>query len=234
MRKMHETDRYRRLRHGKPAQRPEGVGEGRRSAFISDDPNRMGDADKVILPGVGAFRDAIACLRDAGWAEPIRDHVRQGKPFLGICLGYQLLFTTSYEDGVHQGLGLFAGEVVRFEPTQEGLKIPHMGWESITRAPGSRKPDLARFAGQCLGVLRALVLRSAAGSRHYRSGNGLPDPVRVGDLARQRLRDAVSSGEEPKSRPGDAAKFRDIVKSKYESRKHERMKTRKLDVKQLF
>lgn len=112
------------------------------AAVISDDPNRIADVDKVVLPGVGAFRDAIARLREAGWAEPITDHVHQGKPLLGICLGYQLLFTTSYEDGVHQGLDLFAGEVVRFEPTPE-MKVPHMGWNQLrVRKPAPVLRDL--------------------------------------------------------------------------------------------
>jgi len=84
----------------------------------------------VVLPGVGAFRDAIARLREAGLAEPILDHLRAGKPFFGICLGLQLLFTTSQEDGLHRGLDFFPGEVVRFPP-QPGLKVPHMGWNQL-------------------------------------------------------------------------------------------------------
>jgi glutamine amidotransferase len=100
------------------------------SASISDDPNHIAEAEKIVLPGVGAFRDASARLRDAGWAEPIRDHIRKGKPFLGICLGLQLLFTTSEEDGIHQGLDVFAGTVVRFDP-KAGLKVPHMGWNQL-------------------------------------------------------------------------------------------------------
>jgi glutamine amidotransferase len=104
---------------------------------ISSDPHRLAEADKLILPGVGAFRDAIARLREAGLVPPILEHVRAGKPFLGICLGLQLLFTRSYEDGEHTGLGLFPGEVVRF-PSVPDLKVPHMGWNQlrvIRRAP---------------------------------------------------------------------------------------------------
>lgn len=100
------------------------------AASISGDPNRVAEADKLVLPGVGAFRDAIAKLRDAGLVEPITRHVRAGKPFLGICLGLQLLFTKGYEDGVHTGLDLFAGDVVRF-PSEPGLKVPHMGWNQL-------------------------------------------------------------------------------------------------------
>ena len=100
------------------------------AAIISDDPRRIADADKVVLPGVGAFRDAIARLRDAGFVAPIKEHIERGKPFLGICLGMQLLFTTSHEDGVHQGLDIFPGDVVRFDAIP-GLKVPHMGWNQL-------------------------------------------------------------------------------------------------------
>ena len=96
-------------------------------AEISSDVNRAAEADKLVLPGVGAFRDAIARLRASGLASPIIAHVRAGKPFLGICLGLQLLFTRSFEDGDYAGLDLFSGEVVRF-PDVSGLKVPHMGW----------------------------------------------------------------------------------------------------------
>jgi imidazole glycerol-phosphate synthase subunit HisH len=100
------------------------------TAEISGDPARVARADKVVLPGVGAFRDAIARLREADLAGPICDHVRSDKPFLGICLGLQLLFTRSYEDGVYPGLDLFPGEVVRFGHVP-GLKVPHMGWNQL-------------------------------------------------------------------------------------------------------
>jgi glutamine amidotransferase len=100
------------------------------AAIISADPNRIAEADRLVLPGVGAFRDAIARLREAGFADPIKDHIRAGKPFLGICLGLQLLFTTSYEDGVYSGLDLFPGEIVRFDRIA-GLKVPHMGWNQL-------------------------------------------------------------------------------------------------------
>ncbi len=99
-------------------------------AVITADPNRLAEAAKLVLPGVGAFRDAIARLREADMVAPITAHIRAGKPFLGICLGLQLLFTRSYEDGDHAGLDLFSGEVVRF-PDEPGLKVPHMGWNQL-------------------------------------------------------------------------------------------------------
>jgi imidazole glycerol-phosphate synthase subunit HisH len=100
------------------------------AAEISSDPERIAGADKLVLPGVGAFRDAIARLHEAHLAEPIKMHIRRGKPFLGICLGLQMLFTRSYEDGVHEGLDVFPGEVVRFDDVA-GLKVPHMGWNHL-------------------------------------------------------------------------------------------------------
>ncbi len=100
------------------------------SATISSDPGRVADAGKIVLPGVGAFRDAIAKLRETGLGDAVVSHIDAGRPFLGICLGFQLLFSRSHEDGVHEGLGVFPGDVVRF-PELPGLKVPHMGWNSL-------------------------------------------------------------------------------------------------------
>jgi glutamine amidotransferase len=100
------------------------------AADVSGDPNRVAEADKVVLPGVGAFRDAIARLNDTGLSQPIREHIERGKPFFGICLGLQLLFTRSSEEGVHDGLDIFTGDVVRFDNIP-GLKVPHMGWNQL-------------------------------------------------------------------------------------------------------
>lgn len=100
------------------------------AAEISPDPDRVRHASKVILPGVGAFADAIAVLRETGLGEAFCDAVRAGTPCLGVCLGLQLLFDVSEEDGLHEGLGLLPGRVVRFKPAP-GLKIPHMGWNTL-------------------------------------------------------------------------------------------------------
>ena len=97
---------------------------------ITGDPNRVREAAKIVLPGVGAFRDAIIRLRDTHLAAAITDHIQAGRPFLGICLGMQMLFTRDHEDGLHDGLDLFAGDVVRF-PATPGLKVPHMGWNTL-------------------------------------------------------------------------------------------------------
>jgi glutamine amidotransferase len=108
-------------------------------AAICNNPAELADCDRLVLPGVGAFRDAIAELRRQGFVEPIQEHLSAGKPFLGICLGLQLLFDLSYEDGTWEGLGVLPGKVVRF-PEQSAsdisrLKIPHMGWNSVIAAP---------------------------------------------------------------------------------------------------
>src|SRR5271155_319829 len=100
------------------------------AAEITSDPDRVRRASRVILPGVGAFADAMAELRRTGLGESFRDAVRAGKPCLGVCLGLQLLFDSSTEDGAHAGLGLLPGHVVRFTP-RPGLKIPHMGWNTL-------------------------------------------------------------------------------------------------------
>ncbi len=104
-------------------------------AIITSRAAELANAAKVVLPGVGAFEDAMAELRRRELVEPIRAAVASGKPFLGICLGLQLLFDTSYEDGRHEGLGILAGEVVRFD-VPPPLKVPHMGWnELVVRRP---------------------------------------------------------------------------------------------------
>ncbi|HWL10429.1 MAG TPA: imidazole glycerol phosphate synthase subunit HisH [Planctomicrobium sp.] len=97
---------------------------------IITSPKELSHCDGLILPGVGAFRDAIAELRRKDFVSPLLEVVASGKQLLGICLGQQLLFERSYEDGEYEGLGLIAGEVVRFHPEPE-LKIPHMGWNAI-------------------------------------------------------------------------------------------------------
>jgi glutamine amidotransferase len=102
-------------------------------AQICTRPENLKNCEKLVLPGVGAFRDAIAELRRQEFVDPIRAHVAAEKPFLGICLGLQLLFDVSYEDGTWQGLGIVPGEVVRF-PDTAGLKVPHMGWNRVKPA----------------------------------------------------------------------------------------------------
>jgi glutamine amidotransferase len=101
-----------------------------RAARISSDPDEVRRANHVILPGVGAFADAMSELRRTGLDAAFIAAVRSGKPCLGVCLGLQLLFDSSAEDGEHAGLGLLPGRVVRFG-ARPGLKIPHMGWSTL-------------------------------------------------------------------------------------------------------
>ena len=111
-------------------------------ATITDDPAVIAQASKLVLPGVGAFADAIAELRRRDLVEPIKAAIAADKPFLGICLGLQLLFERSYEDGEHEGLGVLEGEVRKFEVPRE-YKVPHMGWNQLhTRRPSPIFTDI--------------------------------------------------------------------------------------------
>ena len=89
------------------------------------------EAAKVVLPGVGAFRDAIARLRETHLDAAIADHIDAGRPFLGICLGLQMLFARDHEDGVHEGLGPRSPATWCGSPRVPGLKVPHMGWNTL-------------------------------------------------------------------------------------------------------
>lgn len=97
---------------------------------VTRDPKRAAKADKLILPGVGAFKDCMANLESYGLIEPIREFIASGRPFLGICLGMQLLMDESEEGGRHKGLSILPGKVLRFSP-ELGLKVPHMGWNRL-------------------------------------------------------------------------------------------------------
>ena len=101
-------------------------------AFVSGDAAELAKADRLILPGVGAFGDAAAKLRASGLDAFVREQAAAGKPLMGICLGMQLLFERSFEYGEHFGLGLLKGQVVGMSGRlPEGLKIPHMGWNAL-------------------------------------------------------------------------------------------------------
>lgn len=122
-------------------------------ALVTSDPKVVLEADRVVLPGVGAFRDCIRNLEEGGFIEPILQVIREGRPFLGICLGLQLLFTESEEFGLHRGLDVIPGRVLRFpdgmKEGSEELKVPHMGWNqlSIKRRPPALAgiPDGSNF-----------------------------------------------------------------------------------------
>ncbi len=105
------------------------------AAQIITSPEEVERAEKLILPGVGAFGDAMDNLCRQGLVEPIIDFIQSGRPFLGICLGLQLLFDLSYEEGEFKGMGVVPGRVIRFDwqdyPAARDLKIPHMGWNQV-------------------------------------------------------------------------------------------------------
>lgn len=104
-------------------------------AVITRDPGQIADASAVVLPGVGAFSVCMDNLEKYGLIDPIHSFIEGGRPFLGICLGLQLLFEESIEFGSRKGLGILKGKVVRFPKSD--LKIPHMGWNDIKVAKGS-------------------------------------------------------------------------------------------------
>lgn len=103
------------------------------SVTVTRDPALISNANGLVLPGVGAFGDCVRNLTEYGLTEPIKDYIDSGRPFLGICLGLQVLFEESEEAPGVKGLGLIKGKVVRFpDLKKEGLKVPHMGWNQIT------------------------------------------------------------------------------------------------------
>lgn len=102
------------------------------SSTLESEPSKISSYDKLILPGVGAFGDAMDRLKKTGMDKAVKDFASSGKPLLGVCLGLHLLFKKGYEFGEHEGLGILDGEVVRFDESRfdEALKVPHMGWNT--------------------------------------------------------------------------------------------------------
>lgn len=109
-----------------------GIGKAGGDAVITSDPGKIADADGIILPGVGAFGRCMENLDKYGLIDAVRNAATGGKPFLGICLGLQLLFDESEEFGPVKGLGVLPGKVVRF-PESINLAVPHMGWNRISK-----------------------------------------------------------------------------------------------------
>ena len=141
-------------------------------AFVSGDASQMAKADRLILPGVGAFEDASRKLNDSGMAEFVRQQAASGKPLLGICLGMQLLFEKSYEYGCHQGLGLLKGQVVPMEgKLPENLKIPHMGWNALDVRRGTL---LEGLSGQYVYFVHSFFAENCEDSLSAVTEYGIP------------------------------------------------------------
>ena len=121
-------------------------------AVVTPDPAVIRAADRIILPGVGAFADAAAKLRATGLDQVLLEEAAKGKPVMGICLGMQMLFEESHEYGVHKGLGLIPGRVIPMAGyIPEGLKIPHIGWNPLI-LKGEEKHPLLKYVeeGDCV------------------------------------------------------------------------------------
>ena len=120
-------------------------------AVVTDDENIIRAADRIILPGVGAFGDAVRKLRESGFFDVVIEEAQKGKPLMGICLGMQMLFDKSYEYGEYEGLGLIEGEIVPLKgEIPQNLDIPHMGWNALKFHNG--KSELFKYIneGDCV------------------------------------------------------------------------------------
>ena len=122
-----------------------------KEAKLTSDPAEIRAADRIILPGVGAFEDAARKLRESGLDKVVKDECAKGKPLLGICLGMQMLFEKSYEYGEHEGLGLIKGSIKPISDViPKGLKIPHIGWNALHFC--GEKDELFKYVneGECV------------------------------------------------------------------------------------
>ncbi len=141
-------------------------------AFVSGDPEELAKADRLILPGVGAFEDAAKKLRQSGLDNFVRAQAAAGTPLMGICLGMQLLFEKSYEYGEHEGLGILKGSVVPMAgKLPEGLKIPHMGWNALQVKKGSL---LERVQGQFVYFVHSYYAEGCEDSLSAVTDYGIP------------------------------------------------------------
>ena len=122
-------------------------------AYLTKDADKLKEADKIILPGVGAFEDAAKKLKSSGLWDAITQEVSKGKPLLGVCLGMQMLFEKSYEYGEHQGLSFIKGDICPIKPDiEDGLKIPHIGWNKLIFPKDRERSKLFKYftEGDCV------------------------------------------------------------------------------------
>lgn len=145
---------------------------------VTRDPRRIQAASRLILPGVGAFGDAMAKLEDTGLTPLIRRKAGEGTPLLGICLGMQLLFDKSHEYGEHAGLGLIPGEVcpLAADLRDPALKVPHIGWNALDIAPGRADDPLFRYVknGEYVYYVHSYYAKHCADSTLATSDYSLP------------------------------------------------------------
>ena len=142
-------------------------------AVVTRDPRIIADASHVVLPGVGAFGDCMANLTQYELVDPIRAAIQSGKPFLGICLGMQLLFTESEEFGIHKGFDIIAGKVRKFE-LNPMLKVPHMGWNDIQIVRPAPPFEAIRTGSHCYFVHSYYVEPADSGVVASVTAHGLP------------------------------------------------------------
>jgi imidazole glycerol phosphate synthase glutamine amidotransferase subunit len=176
--------------------------------IVTDSPETILEATRIVLPGVGHFADCAAGLRAReGVVDALNEAVlKEGKPFFGICVGMQLMATAGLEDGYTAGLGWIKGTVDIIEPG-EGFRIPHMGWNGLTFTRLTPHPVLAD-PGRGSARLFHPFLCDEAGQPGRRGRNGgLWRPHRRGGRPAQHVRHAVPSGEEPDNRAQDPLQF---------------------------
>ena len=178
---------------------------------VTGDAEVLRRADRIILPGVGAFADAIAKLRSTGLVDTICEQAAAGKPLLGICLGMQLLFEKSYEYGEHEGLGLVPGQVVPLaDKLPAGLKVPHIGWNRLQIL--KKEDPLFKYSGDEEYVYYVPQLLCDRLRGEHPRGQRVRHPGHRGGPCRQRDRHPVPPGEERTGRAAAAAGFQRAVR----------------------
>ncbi len=150
-------------------------------AVVTDDENIIRTADRIILPGVGAFGDAVRKLRESGLFDVVIEEAQKGKPLMGICLGMQMLFDKSYEYGEYEGLGLIEGEIVPLKgEIPQDLDIPHMGWNALKFCNG--KSEIFKYIneGDCVYFVHSFFGVGCDSSLIATSEYGIPVTAAVG------------------------------------------------------
>ena len=143
--------------------------------IITDDKKTIMSASHIILPGVGSFGDAMSSMAQRGLVETVKDAALSGRPFLGICLGLQLLFNKSEESPNAQGLGLLGGEIVSI-PQDTGLKVPHIGWNAMEIVPGRETDPLFKYVknGEYVYYVHSYYAKNCAASTLATSEYSIP------------------------------------------------------------